>query len=273
MRTRLAVLLLPALLVSCQQLAPPTPKPAQPATDAAAPAPPRAARADLAASTQPAPVPPPPAPQPVASGLSVIGEATVRAEPDVAYLTTGVQTRGQTAHQAQEENTRRMNEVLAALKRLGVKEPDLRTTGFSLSPQYGRTPEQIEGYVAANSVTVTVQDVKRVGEVLDAAVSAGANQAGSIQFSIKDETSLRRQALDQAVKAARVRADAIAGAAGMRITSIQALTDVSSGAVPSPMLQKGVGAALSADQVGGPVPVQPGQLAVTARVQVIYTIQ
>jgi uncharacterized protein YggE len=165
-----------------------------------------------------------------------------------------------------------MNDVLAALKRLGVKDEDLRTSGVSLQPNYGRQPDQIDGYIATNSVSVTVQDVKRVGEFLDATVTAGANQAGGIQFGIKDDTAFRRQALEQAVKGARARADAIAGAAGLRVVGIQSLTDVSSGATPPPLPGPRLAAA-AADGASAQVPVQPGQLTVTARVQVVYAVQ
>jgi uncharacterized protein YggE len=280
----IAALTLALATTACAELGPPprtaagtAPQGAAPAAvpaEAAAPAPRDAAGANVSPSAQAAPIPPAPVPvQPVSSGLSVVGEAIVKGEPDIAYVTTGVQTRGQTARQAQDENTRKMNDVLAAIKRLGVKDEDIRTSGVNLSPNYGRQPDQIEGYIATNSVTVTVQDVRRVGELLDATVTAGANQAGGIQFGIKDDTQLRRQALEQAVKAARVRADAIAGAAGLRITGIQALTDVSSGATPPPMPMPRVAQAMAADASAGPVPVQPGQLAVSARVQVIYSLQ
>jgi uncharacterized protein YggE len=263
---RLLLVLVAVGLAACQPVAP-TPQAVSQPPPAAAAAP---ARADLSVNAQAAPQP-----VPVPSGLSVVGDSTVRAEPDVAYVTTGVQTRAPTAKQAQDDNTKRMTDVLAAIKRLGVKDEDLRTSGVSLSPQYNpRTPEQIDGYVATNGVTITVQDVKRVGEVLDTAVTSGANQAGGIQFGIKDDTPLRQKALDGAVKAARARADAIAGAAGMKIAGVQSLTDVSSGAAPPPIPQPRLAAgAVAADAAAAPVPIQPGQLAITARVQVVYTLQ
>lgn len=274
----IAVLVL-ALTTACGQIAPPRTTAggaAAPQSAGAPPVPAQGAQAvprDVAVSAQPQPVPPGPIPaQPVASGLSVVGEGTAKAEPDIAYLTTGVQTRAPTARQAQDENTRLMNQVVAAIRQLGVVDADIRTSGINLHPSYGRQPDQIDGYVAVNTVTITVQDVRRVGEILDATVTAGANQAGGIQFSIKDDTELRRQALDQAVKSARVRADAIANAAGLRIATIQSLTDVSSGATPPMPMARPAAAAMAAD-AAGPVPVQPGQLSVTARVQVVYSLQ
>jgi hypothetical protein len=162
-----------------------------------------------------------------------------------------------------------MNAVIAAVRTAGVAETDLRTTGINLNPVYDRQPTQVVGYVAQNQVRVTVRDVARTGILLDAAVSAGANLAGQVQFGVRDESPMRRQALEQAVRDARARAEAIATAAGLRVTGVQSLQDESPSGPTAPEFAPR-GAMLAAD--AGPVPVQPGTLAVTARVRVVYTI-
>ena len=259
-------------LGACQSLAPPAqtqppPKGAQAAVaPAVAPAQGEARTAAMAPS-QSIPIPPGALNM---SGITVVGEGTVRAEPTIAYVSTGVQSRGQTAQEAQAENTRLMNAVIAAIRQTGVAEQDIRTSGINLSPIYERQPNTISGYQATNTVRVTVQDVKRTGEVLDATVKSGANLTGNVSFDIKDDTELRKQALDQAVKAARIRADAIAAAAGLRVVGVQSMTDESSGRPEFPEMARNV-AAMAAD--AGPVPVQPGQLAVTARVRIVFAFQ
>jgi uncharacterized protein YggE len=263
-------------LGACQTLAPsartqPPPQSGQ-AQVAVAPVPPVApaqgeARASAMAPSQVIPIPPGALNM---SGITVVGEGTIRAEPTIAYVSTGVQTRGQNAQEAQNENTRLMNAVIAAIKAKGVVDQDIRTSGVNLSPVYDRQPNQIAGYQATNTVRVTVQDVKKVGEILDATVQAGANLASNIQFDIKDDTELRKQALDRAVKEARTRADAIAAAAGLRVVGVQSMTDESSGRPEFPEMARAQ--AMAADSAG-PVPVQPGQLAVTARVRVVFAFQ
>src|SRR5689334_10395765 len=164
-----------------------------------------------------------------------------------------------------------MGQVLARIKGLGIAETDIRTSVVSLQPLYDRNPSQLSGYMASNQVTVTVQDIKRAGEVLDQAISAGANQGSGVRFAIKDDSPFRRQALDQAVKSARTTADAMAGAAGLRVTGIVSMTDQGGGSAPQPYER----ALPMAAAAGAPVdvPIQPGHLSVTARVQVVYQFQ
>jgi len=233
----------------------------------------------LVACSQPvnAQVPPvQPTPASYVGGLTVVGEGTAKADPDLAYVTVGVQTRAKTAQDAQAQNTQQMNAVLNAVKALGVADADLRTTGMSLQPSYAPPPQpnaanQIDGYTAINTVTITVQDVSKVGAILDAATGAGANQNGGIQFALKNDAAARGQALGEAVRTARARADAIAAAAGVKITGIVSITDLSSGAQPVPPPRALSVAAEAAP--AAPVPVQPGQLNLNARVQVVFSVQ
>jgi uncharacterized protein YggE len=203
-------------------------------------------------------------------GLTVVGQGTVEAPPDIAYVSAGVQTRGQTAREAQDANTAAMNQVLARVKGLGIAEQDIRTSGINLQPLYDRNPNQLSGYMAHNQVTITVRDVKRAGEVLDQAITAGANQSAGVRFGIKDDAALRRQAIDQAVKSSRATADAMAAAAGLRVSGIVSMTDESGEGGPQP-LERAVPMAAAAQAAD--VPLQPGQLAVTARVRVVYQFQ
>jgi uncharacterized protein YggE len=234
--------------------------------DAAAPA--------VAQAQLPPDLPPPPPGYPpayaTAPGLTARGEAVVRVEPDVAFISTGVLTRGQTAQAAQDENTRLMAAVIQAIRAAGVAEQDIRTSGVALHPVYDRQPNAITGYQAVNTVRITVQDVAKTGGILDAAVTAGANQASNVQFGLKDDSAPRRQAFGEAVKAARADADAMAAAAGLRIVGVQSLVDESAGGPTSPEFGR---VAMAAPASAGPVPVQPGQLAVTARVRVVYSFQ
>jgi hypothetical protein len=265
-----------ASAVACGQIAP-QPRAATPAAGqqggavpAVAPATEGGTRANASSI---APVPGPASvPYFAQGGLTVVGDGQARGEPDVAYVSAGVQTQAQTAGAAQDANTKAMTDVLAKLKGMGIAANDIRTSGVSLHPVYDRQPNQVTGYVANNSVTVTVQDVTRAGAVLDAAITSGANQSAGVQFGFKDDAPLRRQAAEAAVKAARVRADAIAAAAGLRVTGIISIVDEGgSGGGPRP-LEAVRSAAPMAAAAPADVPLQPGQLAVTARVQVVYQL-
>lgn len=205
-----------------------------------------------------------PALAPSPKGIVVVGVGTAHAAPDSASITVGVQTEAQTAKEAQEKGNATMAAVVASIKSLGIPEKDIQTSGVGLWPMTERE-NRVTGYRASNSVTVQVQDVSKVGPVLDAAVAAGANTAGNVRFGLKDPSAAQRQALDAAAKDAQGKADAIAKALGVRIKAVDsAVEEVTGGPVP-------VAEALRAEfeAAGGMgVPVQPGELAVTTRLRI-----
>ncbi len=217
------------------------------------------------------------APVEPAQTISVAGDGEATAAPDVAYLTLAVQTEARTAREAIDQNSTAMAPVIDALKRLGIPEKNLRTSGINLNPVRGRPrpddtqPPPITGYQATNSLNVTVEPVTRAGEAIDVAVGAGANVAGGVRFSILDDAGLRRQALDAAVRDARSKADAMAAAAGVRVTGVRTMSDESGGGPPvarAEIQAQSLGAA--ADRAVAP-PVQPGELTVRSRVRVVFT--
>jgi len=136
--------------------------------------------------------------------LSVSGQGEVRAVPDQAQLSAGVVTEGKTAAAALAANSRAMNDVFAAIRKLGVPERSIRTSNFTVSPQYAPyrnnggddSAQRIIDYQVSNEVTVILDDVSKVGPALDALVSSGANQANSISFGIRDQKPLLEQARD-----------------------------------------------------------------------------
>jgi uncharacterized protein YggE len=208
-----------------------------------------------------------------ASGITVAGDGEAVGTPDVAYVNLGVQTDGQTAKQAMDANSTAMAATIDAVKRASIPENNIRTTGISLTPVMSQprpneqVPPSVVGYRATNNVVVTVENVARVGDVLDAAVAAGANTAGGVRFAIKDEGDLRQRALQAAGQAARAKADAIAASLGLRVTSVQAVVE-ESGGTP-------VGAetrAFSAQAAGAAPapPVQPGELTLRVRIRVTF---
>jgi uncharacterized protein len=208
-----------------------------------------------------------------AGAINVTGQGQVKAKPDVAYINLGVSSTGTTAKEAMDQNSVAMNSVIAKLAALGIDKKDIRTGNISLSPQT-QTPKtgdtgspKITGYWANNSVTVTINDINKVGEVLDAAVAAGANTAGGIRFDIKDSAKLQTQALNAAIADAQAQADVVAAGLGLKVTGVQSATVQSTGGsgpiylAPAAMA-KGMGADSTA--------VEPGELTITAVVQVSF---
>ena len=153
------------------------------------------------------------------SGISVNGEGLVKAKPDVAQTTIAVDVTNPDPVAAQRDAATRMDKVIAKLKELGVAADDIKTNQYSLTPQYNygqnkETPTLV-GYRVVNSVAVTIKQLDKVGQILDAATTAGATSLQGVTFTIADPTSLQSQARAAAVKQARARADELAKAAGV----------------------------------------------------------
>jgi uncharacterized protein len=204
--------------------------------------------------------------------LSVTGTGTVSVKPDTADITVGVTTQRDTAGDAAADAANVMDAVVKAIQALGIADQDIQTTSLSLSPvyDYDRTPYRLVGYTANNMVTVTVHDITQTGPVIDAATGAGATDVNSIAFRVADQAAAETQAREQAVKAARAKADTIATAAGTEITGIISISETSA-PVPYPVYY-GEAAAGAARDAAAPTPVLSGTVDVEVDVAIVYSI-
>lgn len=209
--------------------------------------------------------------------LTVTGEGEVRAVPDRAQLTAGVVTHAKTAAEALAQNSDAMARVMAALKKSGVPEKSIATSNFSIQPQYPPyrqdAPDEdrtrIIGYEAGNQVTVTVDDVSKVGTILDALVSAGANQTGVVSFTFRDPKPLLKQAREEAVKDAIDKARTLAKAAGVTLGPIISIQE-GFAALPSPMIEQRM-MAVAAPAYKAP-PIAAGEQTISTQVNIAWEI-
>src|SRR5437899_5094691 len=152
------------------------------------------------------------------SAISVTGEATVSAAPDLAQIDAGVANDAKTAKEASDANNGAMGKVLLALKGAGIAEKDYQTSRLSLQPQYapnrssGASP--VVSFRASNRVTVKIRDVTKVAGIIDTLVNAGANDIGNISFEVTQASKLLDDAREQAVADARRKAEIYAKATG-----------------------------------------------------------
>jgi uncharacterized protein YggE len=210
--------------------------------------------------------------QPVADrprppSITVNGEATIAAEPDQAQIDIGVFTQARNAPDASRENAERLGRVLAEVKKLLGKADEVKTSGYSLNPQYrypqGGKPE-IVGYTANNIVRIKTSKLDDVGKLIDAAMQAGANNINRLLFTLKDEEAARLDALRQASAKAKAKAEAIAASLGLKILRIASVTEGERSFQPiyrqAPMAR---GEALAAQ---APTPVEPGTVDVRSTV-------
>lgn len=203
--------------------------------------------------------------------LSAFGETAAR--PDIASITTGVQVKAPTAAEAMRQNAERMSAVVATLKARGIAERDIQTSGLNLSPQYvyeNNKPPRPDGYQAANQVTVTVRDLTKLGQAVDAVVAAGANEINGIGFGLAAPGPVEDASRRAAVAALTAKANLYAQAAGYKIARLISLSE-SGGYTPQPPQPKYMVRAMAADS-GQSTPVEGGELKVRIDVQAAYEL-
>jgi uncharacterized protein YggE len=204
--------------------------------------------------------------------ISVSGDAEVASKPDQARLSAGVVTQAETAAAALNANSTAMNRVFAALRMAGIPENRMQTSSFSVQPQYAPfrqenpEPQRIIGYQVSNNVTVTVDDLTKVGPTLDALVRSGANQLGGIQFMVADTKPLAERARAQAVVDGAAKARTLAMAAGVTLGPLVSIQETMVGR-PIPVFAMARAVAAEATPIAG------GEETVSVTVQMVYAIQ
>lgn len=201
--------------------------------------------------------------------ISVTATGSVAAEPDLAHISAGVVVEADTAKDALARNSTLMTKLLDGLKALGIAAKDIQTTAVNVEPRYTQAkdgrPATIIGYRVVNQVRLTVREVKRLGEMLDAAIALGANQVHGISFDVTKAETLKDEARKQAIANAKQRAELYATAAGVQLGPVMQIAE-SVNEPPRPVFAtRAVGAA--------PVPIEAGTRVLTVEINVTYALR
>jgi len=205
--------------------------------------------------------------------LSAVGD--VKVTPDRAILNLGVNVEAPTAAEAMRQNATQMAAVIAVLKSRGVQDRSLRTQGLNLQAQYAynqNQPPRLTGYRAMNIVSVTLDDMDKVGGLLDAAVSAGANQVNGVSFSLKNSAAAEDQARAEAIGALKARAEVYAQANGLKVTRLVRMTE---GPGTLPVQPFGVNEVVVTASRAAAAPLPPvsaGEMDVRVQVSAVYEL-
>jgi uncharacterized protein YggE len=209
--------------------------------------------------------------------LTVSGNGESRTAPDEATVRLGVSVQAPTAREAQDQVNRTAGAILDAVRKLGIPAERIQTSELNLGPVYGQDNRPgseireplIVGYQASNVVSVQVEQLDKVGPVIDAGLGAGANRLEGVMFGLRDDRRARADALTRAVEEARGKAEALARALKVRLVRI---VEVAEGgiAVSPPPFVKGRMAMESAAMAD--TPVSAGQVGVSAGVTVRWEI-
>ncbi len=208
--------------------------------------------------------------EPTPRTISVSGMGMASAPPDVAEIQLGVETVNTDAGRAIDENTQRMSAVMGVFKEMNIEDKDIQTVRFSMWVEEERDREgQLTGvrrYHVVNQVRVRLRDISLTGELLQRALSAGANTVGGISFTVADPTELERQARDKAIADARAKAEQLATGLGARLGPVRQVSEY--GGVVK-LVEAQAERALAA---GAPVPVSGGEFSVSVQIQVVFDI-
>lgn len=201
--------------------------------------------------------------------LTVTGEGSVSAAPDMAVVSIGVSQEAPAAADAVAAMNQGMTAVMAELASAGIADKDIQTGSLRLDPQYDPSPDgtapRVTGYVASSTLNVRVLDLATVGEVIGAAVSSGANRLQGLTFDLQDKAPLMAEARRAAVADARAKAALYAEAAGVTLGPVQSIAEQGGGLQPSPAPMFRMDAAMA-------VPVAAGELDLQAAVTMVFAI-
>jgi uncharacterized protein YggE len=205
--------------------------------------------------------------------LDVTASGEVTRVPDVAMISAGVVTRQQTASSAIQENSARMEKVLAALKRAGVADRDVQTSSLNLSPEYRyqeNQPPQLVGYTASNQVSIRFRDIRNSGKILDALVAEGANQINGPSLTLDKPEAALDEARQQAIANGRARAELYARALGKRVARVVSVSE-GGGSYPPPPPMPVMMEARMAGQAD--TKVVPGEQKLQVTVSMVFDLQ
>lgn len=208
--------------------------------------------------------------------LAITATGDAMRAPDIAFITTGVQTEAETAQDAMAKNRVAMNGVFDALEAAGIPERDIQTSNFSLNPRYeyprtndGGNRRVLVGYTVSNTVNIKVSDLDNLGATLDSLVEAGGNTFNGIRFGLEDDTGARNEARQAAMAEALARAELYADAAGYDVARIVTINEYESHGGPQPQMMMERAMAMDAS---APTPISGGEVGYSVQINVTFEL-
>lgn len=203
--------------------------------------------------------------------ITTTGKASVKATPDMAYVNIGVEIKNTTVSKAQAEVTASVNAILAELKKLGIKDAEVKTINYNIYPNYQWVEKDnkqvLTGYTVSHKLEVTVKDIAKSGALLDQIVKAGGNYVSGIRFGLSNQETLYNQALELAVKNAKVKAEAMGK--GIGATNIKPILLQEQSSYYSPYMRE---SAMAADEnTALKTNVMPGEMEISAEVYMEFS--
>ena len=203
--------------------------------------------------------------------ISVSGEGVIEVPPDIATISLGVVSRNKDAAQVQSDNARIATNVINSVVALGIERRNIRTGNYNFRQVYHNDDNNrriFDGYEVTNTVTIIVNDLSKIGKIIDSALSNGANQVDSLNFGIRDKEKFQNDALRLAVRDALKKAELAAAELGKSIVSVRSVS-INSASISVPRVEK---LAMRNMDSSFETPIESGTLNCSASVNVEFEI-
>ncbi|MCL4386973.1 SIMPL domain-containing protein [Patescibacteria group bacterium] len=223
--------------------------------------------------------------------FNVEGTGTATAVPDTGVVNLGITQTSTTVADAQSKTNTIANKIIEDIKKLGIAEKDIKTTNYSVTPNYGTNPrplpgqpqtmmypiqpptggseQQIIGYTVTQNLEIDVKQMDKTNKIVDTATADGANLVGQVSFSFSDEmkTKLENKARTDAIKEAKQKAQNLAGLSGIRLGKL--INVVESNQI-RPWGMMGTSIKSSGQDLQPPTNITPGENTVSITVTLFY---
>ncbi len=206
--------------------------------------------------------------------IMINGEGKVMGKPDVAVVEIGLLTEKADVASAQKDNTEKMNNLIAEVKKLGVKEEDIQTTQYQIYPKYDYPDGKsvLTGYTVAQSVTLKIRELAKISPVLAKVGEVGVNQVSGLTFTIDKPEALKAEARAKALADAKDKAEVLASSLGVKLLRVVSFNE----STPNPPLNFNYRTMTGEGMGGGGTPlpeIQSGSLEVEVQASVVYEIE
>jgi len=202
--------------------------------------------------------------------ITVEGDGKAYATPDIARITLGVTTKGENSETIVQDNAKKINQVIAELKKFNITEQDIQTTSYYLGPNYNYEGK-IEGQYLDQSLIITVRDFAKIGEIITTTSKVGANTVGGITFDISNKTEIKSRAREEAIKNAKLTAENIEKQSGLTFGKITNYYEYENMVYDGYGYGKGGGGMVDAAAVSPDI--QPGQQEINLKVNLTYRVK
>lgn len=211
-------------------------------------------------------------PQNYPQQIDVSGEGKAYVKPDIALASFGMQTNGLKSQDVVDRNNTVINQVIASVKTLGILDKDIQTTSYNLSPVYDYTEKGrvFKGYELNQQISVKIRDFDKISDILDVAVSKGANTVGDLQFTVDDPVKSQAEARTKAIAQAKEKAVSLARESGLKIDK---LINISEGYSSNPEPMYARNNSLTDKAVSVAPQIQAGQMEVDSTVTLTYLLK